>query len=330
MKLAIITITPKARKLAEKIMDDVAEDPTVIKVDLFEKNVKKTLKKVFNSYDCIIGIMATGIMVRNICGLIKNKTEDPAVLVVDENGEHVISLLSGHLGGGNDFTLKMADIISAEPIITTSTDLNSKFGVDSLARKYFLNVDDPSKIKKINTALINNENVKITVSPEFKFILTDIEVKDSYKEISSSSDGIRVSCNHINMILKPKKIVAGVGSRKNVSKISIMEAVKSAMDTLHLPIKRLNSIATAEMKKDESGIIDLASELGISLEIIQKNVLKEFKHPDCSKSDFVMAKFGVPGVCEPSALIAAGTNSQLIYKKTAFNGVTVAVAVSKN
>ncbi|MCE7697337.1 MAG: hypothetical protein K8E24_000165 [Methanobacterium paludis] len=122
MKLAIITITPKAQKLAEKIMDELAEDPTVIKIDIFEKNVKKTLKKVFNSYNCIIGIMATGIMVRNICGLIKNKTEDPAVLVVDENGEHVISLLSGHLGGGNDFTLKMADIIGAKPIITTSTD----------------------------------------------------------------------------------------------------------------------------------------------------------------------------------------------------------------
>ncbi|AEG19408.1 cobalt-precorrin 5A hydrolase [Methanobacterium paludis] len=330
MKLAIITITPKARKLAEKIMDDVAEDPTVIKVDLFEKNVKKTLKTVFNSYDCIIGIMATGIMVRNICGLIKNKTEDPAVLVVDENGEHVISLLSGHLGGGNDFTLKMADIIGAEPIITTSTDLNSKLGVDSLARRYLLNVDDPNKIKRMNMALINNENVKIGVNPKFDFILTDPEVKESYKEISSASDRIRISCNHINMILRPKKIVAGVGSKKNISKISVMEAVKSAMDTLRLPIKRLDCIATAEMKKDEAGIIDLASELGISLKIIPKKVLKEFKHPDCSKSDFVMEKFGVPGVCEPSALIAAGTNSQLIYKKTAFNGVTVAVAVSKN
>ncbi len=329
MKLAIITVTPKARKLAEKIMNELEGDPTVINVTLFEKNVKETLKNVFNSYDCIMGIMATGIMVRNICELIKNKTKDPAVIIVDENGKYVISLLSGHLGGGNDFTLKIADIISAEPIITTSTDLNNKLGVDSLARRYFFNMDDPAKIKTINTALINNKNVEITVNKKFDFILTDPEVKESYKEISVS-DEISVSYNGLKIFLKPKKIVAGVGSKKGVSRDSVMNALKSVMNTLNLPIKRLDCIATAEMKKDEAGIIGLTSELGIPLSIIPKEVLKTFEHLDCSKSDFVMKKFGLAGVCEPSALIAAGIDSKLIYKKTAFNGVTVAVAVSKN
>ena len=273
--------------------------------------------------------MATGIMVRNICELIKNKTEDPAVLVVDENGKHVISLISGHLGGGNDFTLKIANIIGADPVITTSTDLNNKLGVDTLARRYFLNIDDPTKIKTINTALINNKDVEISVSKEFDFILADPEVKESYKEISVS-DEISVSYNGLKMFLKPKKIVAGIGSRKGVSKESVTNAVESVMNTLKLPIKRLDYIATAEMKKNEVGILDLASELEISLSIIPKEGLKKFEHPDCSKSDFVMEKFGLFGVCEPSALIVAGKGSKLIYKKTPFNGVTVAVAVSKN
>ena len=91
--------------------------------------------------------MATGIMVRNICSLLKSKENDPAVLVIDEMGKHVISLVSGHLGGANEFSDKIADIIHAEPVITTATDINNKFGVDTLARKYYLKIDDVSKIK---------------------------------------------------------------------------------------------------------------------------------------------------------------------------------------
>ena len=98
-------------------------------------------------------------MIRNICPLIKGKNEDPAILIIDEKGKHVISLLSGHLGGGNEFSIKIANIIDAEPIITTATDINDKFGVDCLARKYYMNIDDISKIKPINSALLNDEHV---------------------------------------------------------------------------------------------------------------------------------------------------------------------------
>ncbi len=330
MKLAIITITPRAQKLAEKIVDELADDPTVIRVDIFNKNVKQTLKNIFNSYDCIVGIMATGIMVRNICGLLKHKIKDPAVLVADETGEHVLSLVSGHLGGGNDFAVKIANLIGADPIITTSTDLNHKLGVDTLARRYLLSMDDPSKIKTINTALINNERVELGVTPDFDFLLENTEVKESYNGFISSSNEIEASYGNTELFLKPKKLVAGIGAKKGVSGETVIHAVEKAMKILGLPLRRLNWIATGEMKKNEPGIIDLSLKLRLPLEIISKDVLKNFKHPDCSKSDFVMQKFGIFGVCEPSAFIAAGQGSELIFKKTAFHGVTVALAVSKN
>ena len=125
MKIALITVTEKANNLAKHILNNLKDDPTVIKVDIYHKNVKDNIRNVFQTYDCIIAIMATGIIIRNICTLIKNKADDPAVLVVDENGKYVISLLSGHLGGGNEFPIKIADIITAEPIITTATDIKS-------------------------------------------------------------------------------------------------------------------------------------------------------------------------------------------------------------
>ncbi len=155
---------------------------------MFHKNIKETLNNIFNSYDCIIGVMATGIMIRNICTLIKNKNEDPAVLVIDEMGKHVISLISGHLGGANDFSIKIADIIDAEPIITTSTDINNKLGIDSLARRYYLKIDDISKIKYINSALINNEQVEIAFNPKLNYIWKDLDVKKSYYKSSNTSN----------------------------------------------------------------------------------------------------------------------------------------------
>jgi cobalt-precorrin 5A hydrolase len=286
------------------------------------------LEKIFNSYDCLIGVMATGIMVRNICNLIKNKSIDPAVLVMDEKGSHVISLLSGHLGGGNVFSFKIAQIIGAEPVITTATDLNCKFGVDSLARKYLLTVTEPSKIKIINSALLKDETVGIAFNTKFEFIWDDNNVQSSYVKVSNQSDSVSIIKDSLILNLMPRKVVVGLGSKRDIDYSAVINAVTSAMYELDLPVKRIDSIATGQMKQKEGGINYTASEMGVPLEIIPEDVLKDFKHPDLKVSDFVMEKFGVPGVCEPSALIAAGANSTLIYRKTIINGVTVAVAVS--
>ena len=123
MKIAIVTITKNAQDAAFNLKKVLDEDSTVLKVGIFNKNVEETLKSVFRDYDCIIGIMATGIMVRNICGLITDKIEDPAVLVMDDQAKHVISLLSGHFGGANDISVKIAEIFGADPVITTATDI---------------------------------------------------------------------------------------------------------------------------------------------------------------------------------------------------------------
>lgn len=328
MKIAIITITKNSQDLAAEVLEILKEDPTIFKVDVFNKNVKNTLKSTFNEYDCIIGIMAAGIMVRNICGLMGNKLEDPAVLVMDDAGKHVISLLSGHFGGANEIARKIADVIDADPVITTATDTHGKIGIDSFAKKYYLNIENPEKIKVINAALVNDKIPELSVPSSFDFILNDPMVKLSYNMFESDNDDLKVLFRDTWIILKPEKFVVGIGARKGISKNSVENAIKEAMNILKLPVQRINAISTGEMKKNEAGIIETASKLHIPLEIIPLDELKSFDDKECSKSSFVREKFGISGVCEPSAFIAAGKNSKLIFKKTAFNGVTVAIAVS--
>ncbi len=329
MKIAIITVTERANDLAKHILEDLKDDPTVVKTKIYHKEVKKNIKDIFRTYDCIIAIMATGIIIRNICTLIKNKADDPAVLVVDENGKYVISLLSGHLGGGNELSKKIANIITAEPIITTATDLNQKFGIDSLARKYYLKINEVSMIKMINSALLNNKRVFLTFNPKYEFIWKDNNVNRSYEKISRPSKTLTVFVDSFTTNLEPKKIVVGIGSKRNIKSSNIIKAIKSAIEKLNIPIERIDSIATGEMKRNEEGIVRAASELNIPLEIIPKELLMNFQHSDIQVSDFVLEKFGVPGVSEPSALIASGEGSSLIFRKTAYNGITIALAVSK-
>jgi cobalt-precorrin 5A hydrolase len=330
MKIAILSITQNGQSLAMDISNALKQDSTVIRVDLFHKNVKQNLKKIFHSYNFIIGIMATGIMIRNICELIENKKDDPAILIIDEKGQHVISLISGHLGGANEFSIKIANIILGESVITTATDINNKFGVDCIARKYHLKIDDISKIKNINSALLNNEMVQIAINSKYNFIWEDLDIKKSYDKINNKSNDLTVSNGDITINLKPKKLVVGLGSRKNIKTSSVVEAVKYALKILNLPIERIDSFATGEMKENEIGIINAAEEFGLPLEIVPTNLIKDFKNNDITCSDLVIEKFGLPGVCEPSSLIAAGEDSILIFRKTPYNGVTVAVAVSKN
>lgn len=328
--MAIITLTESGKKLAEIISNDLSNDPRIIKVDTFHKNVKGNLKKIFKHYNCIIGIMATGIMVRNICGMIESKYKDPAIIVMDEKGKHVISLLSGHLGGANEISKQIAFITGGEAVITTSTDINHKFGIDSFAKRYYFKISDVSKIKSINSSLISGDRVYMATNPKFEFIWNDDDVKNSYNRTSEKAESITVSNSEVSLDLTPLKLVVGIGSRKNIKTESVIHTIKSSLKLLNLPIDRIDALATGEMKKHESGIVDASVQLGLPLEVIDEQSLKIYKNPDLTSSDFVMDKFGVGGVCEPSALISAGQGSKLIFRKTACNGVTVAISASEN
>lgn len=122
-------------------------------------NFKEIVKKSFQFYDAIIFISSTGIAVRAISPFIQSKDKDPAVIVIDSTGKYVISLLSGHLGGANELTEKIAKIIGAEPVITTATDnLNIK-APDIIAKENDLVIENLKKAKDIAALLVNGEKV---------------------------------------------------------------------------------------------------------------------------------------------------------------------------
>ena len=336
MKIAIISVSNKGKKLANELKIMLNFDSTVIKCDLYHKNVKKYFPILFNEYDAIIAIMASGILIRSIAPLLESKITDPAVINLDDNGKFVISTLSGHLGGANELTLKVSDLIGATPVITTSTDVNRKLGIDVLARDLYLSIDNPEEILFFNKAILEGREISLTVNPNknFKYLFEylnkntlEIDVSIYYSSKINTNE-ILVNIDEHELILKEKKIVVGIGCRLGKEFEYIYDGVKNSLKQLKLTPSRVNMFASAEIKKDENGILELSKRLDVPVNFVELDKLKLFKSEDVSKSDFVFSKFGIYGVCEPSALIMAGFDSKLIYKKTSYDGVTIAVAVS--
>ena len=337
MKIAIISVSDKGKELAMDLKKKLDLDSTVISCDLYHKNVKKYFPILFSEYDAIVAIMASGILVRSIAPLVESKVTDPAVLNIDDNGKFVISTLSGHLGGANELTGKISSLIGATAVITTSTDVNRKLGIDVLARDLYLSIDDTKEILYFNKAILEGREISLTVNPNKNFsYLFDylnrntLEIDVSiYYSSKVNPDEIHVSLDDHEMILKERKVVVGIGCRRGKEFKFILDGFNKSLEELNMLPSRVNMLASAEIKKDEKGILELSEKLEIPVEFVDIDKLKLFESRDVSKSDFVYSKFGIYGVCEPSALIMAGFDSKLIYKKTSYNGVTISVAVSR-
>ena len=336
MKLAIISVSNKGQELAYELKEILDSDSTIIKCDLYHKDVKNHFPILFYEYDAIIAIMASGILIRSIAPLVESKLSDPAVVNIDDNGKFVISTLSGHLGGANDLAIKISKLINATPVITTSTDVNNKLGIDVLARDLYLSIDKPEEILFFNKSILDGCEISLTVNPNknFEYLFEYISNNDNeinvsiYYSSKVNLDEILVSLDEHELILKEKKIVVGIGCRRDKEYEKIHEGFMKTLNELKILPSRVNLLASAEIKKDEKGILELSEKMDIPVEFVEIDKLKLFESKDVSKSEFVYSKFGIYGVCEPSALIMAGFGSKLIYKKTSYDGVTISVAVS--
>jgi cobalt-precorrin 5A hydrolase len=262
---------------------------------------------------------------------------DPAILNIDDNGKFVISTLSGHLGGANSLTNKIANLIKAVPVITTSTDVNRKLGIDVLSKDLYLSIDNTNEILFFNKAILEGREIAFTLNPNKNYdYLTDylnnntLEIVLSINYSSNvNPDEIHVNLDEHKIVLKEKKIVVGIGCRRGKEYEKILEAFEKSLNDLNIHKSRVNMLSSAEIKKDEKGILELSEKLEIPVNFVDLEKLKLFESKDIQKSEFVKSKFGIYGVCEPSALITAGFDSKLIYKKTSYDGVTVAIAISK-
>ena len=342
MKLAIISFTDHGSRLNAAVgqalslqgydCSSYAAAKYAGKYGLQELSVplKVWTGEMFEQMDAILFISASGIAVRSIAPYVQDKTKDPAIVVMDEKGVFAISLMSGHLGGANELTGVLANLTGAVPVITTATDVNGRFAVDVFAKKNHCAISD-MKIAKYISADIRDEK-KIGLFCDFPVVgrIPEELVSWDPEEVFEGTNGICISLNDRKQPYKqtlhlvPGIVTVGVGCRKDTPFEKIEEKILEVLEKEQISVKSVRKLASIDLKAGEEGILAFAEKYQIPFETYTAEELMQVEG-EFTESSFVASVTGVSNVCERSA--AAGSrNGRIICRKTAGDGVTVALA----
>ncbi len=326
MKIAIVTVTKKAEDVANKIAEKMPCDLYFHKEN---ETTKQVIHNIFSKYDAIICVMACGIAVRSIAKILDSKKTDPAVIVIDEMGRNVISLISGHIGGANELTNKIAKILNANPVITTASDVSNYFSIDMFAKNTNSVIENEGYLTQISADIVNGKNVAFYTN--FTFEPKLITRVNSMNEFSNYNSTVIFSPFYYNVdipsvYIRPKCLFIGIGCKKGVPYEEIYSFVEQCFKENNLSLCSINSIATIDIKQNEAGIIKLAKSLNVNLKIIPKCEIEKIEN-QFEKSSFVSESIGVASVCEPCAYIASGCGELLVSKQKG-NGITLAIYIN--
>ncbi|OLN21950.1 cobalamin biosynthesis protein CbiG [Domibacillus antri] len=357
MKTAIVSITKHGtetgRKLAASISDadlyymskfehgDEAEKG----ITLFEGSVRLILPELFQKYDGIVLIISLGAVVRMIAPILKDKKTDPAVVVLDDRAEHAISVLSGHIGGANELTHKVAALTGARPVITTASDVQKTIPVDMFGREFGWKFEYDRYLTQAAAAVVNEEPVLVVQeSGEKNWWKHERKMPAHIGTVSSVEEAIRTAHNaalvvthrllteeeltslRYPVVYRPKSIVIGIGCNRGTEKAEIEAVIHEVLDTLSFSKSSVKTLASIELKKDEAGILEMAEQNGWPFVTYTPEQLNEA--PMSEKSDTVYKFTGAYGVSEPAAYLASNGGEVVLPKQKSGN-VTISVAVYK-
>lgn len=262
--------------------------------------VMQWAREAFADADALLFIGACGIAVRAIAPLCRDKTIDPAVLVMDEMGRHIIPILSGHIGGANDLALLLAQKTGAEPVLTTATDVRGIPAIDSWAVKNDCAIENKSAIQAVSSAALAGKPVGVAI--------TERELRPPFP---------------VTLFLRPRTLTVGVGCKRGTDAAHLESCFRAFLHENGVSPLSVRAVATIDIKKDEAAILALCEKHRFPLQTYSAAALNAvpgaFAH-----SDFVMKTVGCGCVCERAAVLASG--GRLLVGKTAMEGVTLALA----
>lgn len=329
MKAEIAYFTEKGRITAEKIRDVLKEEGW--ECDFRDRDIPlaEWTGDSFRRADLLVFVSACGIAVRSIAPFIKSKTEDPAVIVADDLGRSVISLLSGHIGGANEITEMIAEKTGGYPVITTATDVSGKFAVDTWACGMGMKIINPEMIKEISMMILRGEKVPV---------YSDLPFRSENPQLELCSDGkgpagicispYRKKVFERELRLVPPCVVIGAGCRKGVRGDDIMEFACEILERENLYREAVATVASVDLKKDEKGMLDFADMLGAEFVTYSAEELEKVQG-DFPESEFVKKITGTDNVCQRAAVLASD-GGRTVAGKQAKNGITIAVALKED
>lgn len=339
---AIWVITPNGLNLAERIDANMPDTDLFVSANLDTQLSHRSFDRLataiaqwFKAYDRHIFITAVGIAVRLIAPYLEDKTRDPSVVVLDDGGQHAVSLVSGHIGGGNALAKTVASITGARPVITTATDVSGVPAIDTIAVDKNLIIENPPLIKRINMAFLRKQRIRLYDPAD---ILAGMIPDSSLERIDHISDlwgtagtmpGICVSDEVVAvpegvLVLRPRSLAAGIGCNRDTAKAEIETLLMETLVQNNLALNSIKTIASIDIKNDEQGLLSLGADLNLPLVFFTKeelNAARGIENPSAT----VAAHTGAKSVCEAAAILATDQGSLIVPKNKSKNA-TIAIA----
>lgn len=347
-EIAVVALTRRGLEVAKKIKSGYGDRADVYAPYLEGEGeparprrggLTAFLGELFATHEALVLVMAAGIAVRCLAPHLKDKRRDPAVLVVDENGHHVISLLSGHLGGANELARQTARLLGGEAVITTASDLQGLPALDLIARELGLWPVPWRRLPRVAARLVDGGRVAFWAEEPLRAALEGQVGRGRVLPLEEFSGpegweaGVLVTDRRLPdyglnwMFFRPRRVVAGIGCRRGVLASAVLAALSRSLKSAGLSRWSLRALATVDLKADEDGLLDAARRLGCPLLTFSREEIARAlaEDPGLEASEKVGARIGVGGVCEPCAKLGT-RGGRLIWPKTAYRGVTVALA----
>lgn len=303
----------------------------------FEEPTSEKIMRLFKESQGLICLFSLGAVIRLISPYLADKKTDPAVIVIDDKKKFVISVLSGHIGGANELTQKIAEKIGAIPVITTAADVNKTIPVDLVGKDLGWIIDDDSTVTKVSAFMVNQEKIGVLQEcgeqnwwkqelPKNVKRFDDLEnmKKSDCKGFLIISDRL-LEGDYLNnaVVYRPPTLVVGVGLHWNTTKDEIKRGLFSVLKNFNLSEKSIATLVSIKKPKDVKGLIELGKEMKVSVEYVNREDLAGIDTPNPSQT--VNAFEGTPSVSEAAAIrISKG---ELIVEKQKFPpNLTIAIA----
>ena len=346
-KIAVLAITKNGIDMSLRIKEHFSDFEIFAPVKFSDNNGKiqwydeSTTQKIvdlFKSNDGIVCLFSLGAVIRLLAPHIKDKKTDPAVIVIDDNANFVISVLSGHLGGANELSNEIAEKMGSTPVITTAADVNKTIAVDLVGKEFGWTIDDDSNVTRISAFMVNKEKIGIFQNigkkewwkgkfPEnitFFSNIEDLRASESKGYLIITNDQIDdESVLKNSVVYRVPDLVVGIGLHWDTSKETILNGVNETLKKFELKQKQIARFVSIKKEKDVIGLIELGREMNIPIEYIDREELATITAPNPSET--VQAFEGTASVSEAAAI--KSSKGELIVEKQKFPpNLTVAIA----
>ena len=390
-RTAIIAISRNGSALAQRLASYLGDDATLYlerrfltegeSSNIFDLPVRPLVQQLFGEHQRLVLFMPVGAAVRLLAPCLQDKHVDPAVVCVDDAGLFAVSLLSGHVGGADRLAREVADTLGATPVITSAAHVTGTMAIDLLGQEFGWQIEtNPATVTRASAAVVNGEPVGIfQQAGEPDWWPPDQQVPQNVTCYASLEDLKKATCAAALIIgdqltpgairsgkkaapvvvYRPPTLIAGMGCRRGVPLAELEELLVETFEAHNLALGSLRCIATAELKREESGLIQLADKYGVPLLCYNAEQLNSvFDQHDKSKSNIetrisssptllkevkrellnaketlpgptpnpkIRKLLGLWGVSEPAALLAAGSE-HLVVPRVKTSRATIAVA----